>query len=175
MPKKISAKTLIKEYGLKKHREGGYFKESYRSSGSIARKALPSRYRGDRSFSTAILYLIPAGTISRLHRILSDEIWHFYLGGPLELLQISPDGYAERVILGHEVAAGQKVQHLVPAGYWFGARPMKRSAYSFVGCTVAPGFDFSDFEVADPKALSQSFPALREEILVFGTSKTRRL
>ena len=80
---------------------------------------------------------------------------------------MSPEGQAEKVILGQDMAAGQKVQHVVPAGYWFGARPAEGSAYSFVGCTVAPGFDFADFELADPMHLSRKFPGLAKEILQF--------
>jgi uncharacterized protein len=163
----ISAKSLIRKFDLKKHPEGGYFAESYRSSEIISRQALPSRYKGDRSFSTAIYFLLPTGAVSRLHRIASDEIWHFYLGGPLELLQISPDGKLGKLILGPDVAEGQKIQHAVPAGFWFGARPAEGSPYSFVGCTVAPGFDFTDFELADAEVLLRTFPALREEILPF--------
>jgi predicted cupin superfamily sugar epimerase len=163
----ISVEELIRRFDLKRHPEGGYYKESYRSSEIISREALPSRYKGDRSFSTSIYFLLPSGTVSRLHRIASDEIWHFYLGGPLELLQVSPGGKMERVILGQDVAAGQKVQRVVPAGYWFGARPADGSAYSFVGCTVAPGFHFADFEPADSADLSLRFPALKKEILLF--------
>jgi uncharacterized protein len=163
----ISANTLIKIFDLKEHPEGGYFKESYRSSEIISRQALPPRYKGGRCFSTSIYFLLPVGSISRFHRIASDEVWHFYMGGPLELLQIPPDGKMEKVILGQDIAAGQKFQHVVPAGCWFGARPSMDSAYSFVGCTVAPGFDFADFELANPEDLSRRHPDLKEEILRF--------
>lgn len=132
----IPADDLIKKFDLRMHPEGGFFVEYYRSSEFILRQALPSRYKGDRNFSTAIYFLLPAGAVSRLHRIASDEIWHFYLGGPLELLQISPAGKTERVILGQDVGAGQKLQHAVPAGHWFGARPAEGSVYSFAGCTL---------------------------------------
>jgi uncharacterized protein len=163
----ISAQNLIEEFDLKEHPEGGYFRESYRSSETISQQALPSRYKGDRCFSTAIYFLLPFGTVSELHRIASDEVWHFYLGGPLELLQIFPDGKMEKTILGQDVAAGQKVQHMVPAGCWFGSRPAEGSEYSFMGCTVAPGFDFADFELADIEELSQKYPKLKQEILLF--------
>ena len=161
-----SAKSLIKKYDLKKHPEGGYFKEVYRSSEIIPRQALPSRFKGARSFSTSIYYLLPSGAVSRLHRIASDEIWHFYLGGPLKFIQISPEGIMDTVILGQDIVVGQTLQHVVPAGWWFGARPATRS-YSFVGCTVAPGFDFKDFELADIAALSRRFPHLKQEIRRF--------
>jgi hypothetical protein len=156
----ISVQGLIKTFDLREHPEGGYFRESYRSAGVIPAQALPSRYKGERNFSTAIYFLLPSGTVSRMHRIASDEVWHFYLGGPLELLQISPEGLMEMVLLGQDVEAGQKVQHTVPAGYWFGARAAEGSAYSFVGCTVAPGFDFADFELAGVEGMSDRFPTL---------------
>ncbi len=165
----ISAEGLIKTFDLKEHPEGGYFRESYRSAESIPKQALPSRYKGDRSFSTSIYFLLPSGTVSRLHRIASDEVWHFYLGGPLELLQISPEGKMEKVLLGHKVASGQKIQHVVRAGYWFGARPAEGSAYSFLGCTVAPGFDYEDFELADLENLTSRFPELKREIIAFNS------
>jgi uncharacterized protein len=164
--KMISANSLIKKYDLKIHPEGGYFKEVYRSSEILKRPAIPSRYRGARCFSTSIYFLLPSGTVARLHRIASDEIWHFYLGGALKLIQISPEGIMDTVILGQDIAAGQTPQHVVPAGWWFGARPVKR-LYSFVGCTVAPGFDFEDFELADATTLSRRFPHLKQEIRLF--------
>ena len=131
------------------------------------KQALPSRYKGDRNVSTSILFLLISGEKSCLHRIASDEVWHFYLGGPLELLQISAGGEAEKIILGQDVVEGQNVQHVVPAGCWFGARPVEGTAYSLVGCTVAPGFDFSDFEMADKESLLRSYPDLTNEILLF--------
>jgi len=129
----ILAEDII---GLQKHLEGGYFRESYRSSETISREALPSRYKGDHSFSTSIYFLLPSGMVSRLHRIAPDEVWHFYLGDPLGLLQVSPEGQMQRAMLGQDMVAGQRLQHIVSAGYWFSARPAEDSAYSFVGCTV---------------------------------------
>lgn len=169
----ISAKDLIKSFGLRKHPEGGYFSECYRSTESISRRALPSRYKGPRSFSTSIYFLLPPGAVSQMHRIASDEIWHFYLGGALELVQLSPEGILDRVILGQKVMAGERVQHVVPAGYWFAARPHRKNSYSFVGCTVAPGFDFADFELAEPRDLFERYPGLKEELRPF-VSRNRR-
>ena len=163
----VSAEDLIKQFGLIKHPEGGYFRESYRSLESIPQQALPSRYTGARAYSTTIYFLLIPGTVSRLHRLCSDEVWHFYLGERLELLQISPEGSMEKVSLGQNIASGQKLQHVVPAGYWFGARPSADSGYSFVGCTVAPGFEYVDFDLADAAALAKDFPSLAEEILRF--------
>jgi predicted cupin superfamily sugar epimerase len=99
-----------------------------------------------------------------MHRLV-DEVWHFYLGGPPEAPQISPHGSMTKTILGPDVKEGQKGQHVFPAGYWFAARPAAGSAYSFVGCTVAPSFDFEDFELAEPEDLSRCFPVPKEEIL----------
>ena len=155
---------LIKLYDLKSHPEGGFFKETYRSSENIAAAALPERFKGERSFSTAIYFLLPAGDKSKLHRIKCDEVWHFYLGGPLTIVQISPDGVVEKVTLGQDVKNGQKFQHVVPMGYWFGAYPNRDAQFSFVGCTVAPGFDFADFEMGDKLELLKTFPDARDVI-----------
>jgi len=151
---------LIKHLELKPHPEGGYYAETYRAAGRLPASALPSVFGGDRAYSTAILYLLPEGRKSALHRIRQDEVWHFYLGGPLRLVMISPAGKASEVVLGPDIPAGQRVQFAVPAGYWFGAAPRPGSVFSLVGCTVAPGFDFADFELADGAELKKNFPAL---------------
>ncbi len=155
----ISKEELIRLYELEPHPEGGYFRESYRSAGIIPADALGGAFSGARNFSTAIYFLLPEGSKSSLHRIKADEVWHFYLGGPLTIAQIFPDGRVENVTLGQDLKAGHKVQHLVPAGCWFGAYPETDSGFSFLGCTVAPGFYFSDFELADRKKLLAQFPA----------------
>ena len=144
-----SAADLIALHGLRPHPEGGFYRETYRSGGRTAR---------GRRYSTAIYFLLPAGARSRLHRLKSDELWHFYLGGPLTVAQIHPGGRVERTVLGPDAAAGQTQQLVVPAGVWFGAYPEPGTSYSFVGCTVAPGFDFEDFEIADAAALLAEFP-----------------
>ena len=149
---------LIRVYKLKPHPEGGYFRESYRSAGTIPAAALGGNLSGERNCSTAIYFLLPEGSKSKLHRIKSDETWHFYMGGPLTLAQIFPDGRVENVTLGQDIKAGQKFQHVVPAGCWFGAYPEPGSGFSFAGCTVAPGFDFADFELAVPETLLALFP-----------------
>jgi uncharacterized protein len=163
----ITAVNLIKQFDMQKHPEGGYFTEVYRSTEIIPQHALPSRYAGKRCFSTSIYFLLAGGTISHLHRLSSDEVWHFYLGQPLELLQVSPEGQGTKIYLGKDIASGQKLQHVVPSGYWFGARPVEGSEFSFVGCTVAPGFDFADFELANAEVLSEAFPMLKQEIHQF--------
>ena len=149
---------LIRLYKLEPHPEGGYFRESYRSDMTIPAGALGSAFGGARNCSTAIYFLLPEGSKSALHRIKSDEVWHFYLGGPLTLAQILPDGRTEYSTLGPDIKAGHKFQHVVPAGCWFGAYTEPGSGFSFAGCTVAPGFDFSDFELAVQEKLLKQFP-----------------
>lgn len=161
----ISIEDLISIYHLQPHPEGGFFKETYRDVELIPQSALPQRFTGDRNFSTAIYFLIPEGKKSHLHRIKSDEVWHFYLGGPLTLIEISPQGKLHKMILGQDVKNGQKLQHIVPQGTWFGAYSNPGSAFFFVGCTVAPGFDFADFEMGKRADLLKRYPQAKEEIL----------
>lgn len=155
------ADGLVAALGLSPHPEGGWFAESYRSAETLPAAGLPARFGAPRSASTAIYFLLPAGARSLLHRIKSDELWHFYLGGPLRLTQLFPDGRVEEAVLGRDLAAGQRLQHAVPAGCWFGAAPEPGSPYSLVGCTVAPGFDFADFELGRRAVLLARFPAAR--------------
>jgi hypothetical protein len=158
MPGKLTANELVRKYELQPHPEGGYFRETYRATGQIKKDALPPTYHGDRNYSTAIYYLLSEGERSKFKRLASDEVWHFYLGGPLTIVQINPDGRVEEIILGSDIKKGQRVQHVVPAGYWFGAYPVTGASYSFVGCTVAPGFDFQDFEIAKRESMEKAFP-----------------
>jgi predicted cupin superfamily sugar epimerase len=155
---------LIKLYDLQPHPEGGYFRETYRATGVIPQTSLPAEFTGNRSFCTAIYFLLTAGQKSCLHQIKSDEIWHFYLGDPLVLWQMHPDHGAEKIVLGQNIRQGEKLQHVVPAGWWFGAYPDINSQYSFVGCTVAPGFDFADFTIGGRSHLLQLFPEYGEII-----------
>ncbi|MDR0934005.1 MAG: cupin domain-containing protein [Burkholderiaceae bacterium] len=161
------AEAIVRQYKLKPHPEGGFYKETYRSEAIIPVHALPEGYPGPRNTSTAILYLLKEGDFSALHRIRQDEIWHFYLGGALHLVMLSPDGDYMEVLLGKDVAAGERVQYIVPAGWWFGAKPVSGVPYSFVGCTVSPGFDFEDFELGKRDSLLEQFPDRRETILAF--------
>ncbi|HVO61359.1 MAG TPA: cupin domain-containing protein [Terriglobales bacterium] len=164
MKLQFSAEQLIGILKLKSHPEGGYYRETYRSDEFIAHGCLPSRFRGDRPYSTAIYYLLPAGTVSRLHRIASDEVWHFYLGGPFTILELRPHGSSDHVVVGPDVVGGQRLQHVVKAGTWFGAYPNAGTDYALVGCTVAPGFDFAEFEVAKEQELLAKFPREEESI-----------
>jgi len=160
----ITVEELVKLYDLQPHPEGGFYREYYRDKGVIPKSSLPNSFKGDRNYSANIYFLVPEGKKSNLHRIASDESWHFYLGDPLTVVQISPAGKVEKIVLGHDVKAGQKIAHVVPAGFWFGAYPNTGSQFSFVGCTVAPGFDFADFELGTRANLLKQFPKSREEI-----------
>ncbi|MBI3551817.1 MAG: cupin domain-containing protein [Elusimicrobia bacterium] len=153
----MTADELVKLYGMQPHPEGGYYKETHRAAGKI--KEL------DRNFSTAIYYLLPKGTRSRLHRLKWDELFHFYLGGPLVLVKISPNGRVEIVRLGHDVGSGCQLQHVITAGTWFGAYPEDESDFCLIGCTVAPGFDFADFEIGDKARLLAQFPQAKDLIV----------
>ncbi len=139
---------LIRSLRLKPHVEGGFFRETYRAPGRICR-------------ATSILFLLPAGSVSRLHRIKSDEIWFFHLGGPLVIVELDESlGRLRRTRLGPQYC----LQHTVKAGTWFGAYPEKATKFSLVGCVVAPGFDFKDFELAQRKTLCRAFPRYRRLI-----------
>lgn len=153
----MDAQALIGHFGMRPHPEGGHYAETYRSGGIIPASALP-RIGAARSYATAILFLLRRGERSRLHRLAHDEMWHFHLGDPLRLAVLRPDGAAEEILLGPDVLHGHHVQYVVPGGCWFGATPAPGSAFALVGCTVAPGFDFADFEMADAAALAKAFP-----------------
>ncbi len=152
-----SSDLLIQQYGLLPHPEGGFFRETYRSGEEVAKSALPSRFTGARSFSTAILFLLPRGSCSRLHCIRSDEVWHFYAGDPLVVVEITPSGEVVETRLGQGPEC--VFQYVVQAGRWFGSYPV--GEFSLVGCTVAPGFDFADFEMGSREELLAEFPRAR--------------
>ncbi len=147
---------------MQPHPEGGYFAETYRSTETIPQVALPNRFGGDRVFSTTIYFLLESHHVSALHRIQADEVWHFYAGGTLEIFVISPTGELTLIRLGNKLEQGEVFQAVVPAGCWFGSKPAgttaEETAFSLVGCTVAPGFDFADFELADQATLLAQFP-----------------
>lgn len=158
------ASTWIRALQLRPHPEGGYFRETYRAAESIPRRALPARFPGPRAFSTAIYFLLRAGQVSRLHRIRSDETWHFHAGAPLIIHLLTPDGRYRALRLGVRPDRGEHPQAVVPAGAWFGAVLAPRGRYALVGCTVAPGFDFADFALADRADLTRRFPRHRRLI-----------
>jgi uncharacterized protein len=158
------AQYYITAYQMQAHPEGGYFAETYRSTEKIPQNALPSRFKGDRSFATGIYFLLESHHISALHRIESDEMWHFYAGCPLDVFMIDTTGKLDIFRLGNNPDSGEVFQAVVPAGVWFGSKPAVLNSYSLVGCTVAPGFDFQDFEMKSRTELIAMFPQ-HEEII----------
>lgn len=162
-PFSSSAADLIRRLALTRHPEGGWFRETYRSAELLPTTALPARFDGPRSCCTAILFLLEQGDFSALHRIRSDELWHFHLGGALTIHMLLPDGSHQVRTLGTGLRAGESLQVAVPAGAWFGAE-VSGAPYALVGCTVAPGFEFADFELADGPLLVRQFPAHGEII-----------
>ncbi|MDP4284952.1 MAG: cupin domain-containing protein [Bacteroidota bacterium] len=154
----MNADYLINHLSLQPHPEGGFFKETYRANERILKNALPDRFSGERNFSTAIYYLLMQGECSLFHRIKSDECWHFYAGQTLLIHVIENDGNYYCIKLGQNIAVGETFQFVIPATVWFAAEPATGSSFSLVGCTVAPGFDFSDFEMAHKAQLLSSFP-----------------
>ncbi|MEP7233247.1 MAG: cupin domain-containing protein [Ginsengibacter sp.] len=153
-----TAQYYIDHLNLQPHPEGGFYTETYRATEQIPGDALPNRFSGERSFSTAIIYLIEQGDHSLFHRIQSDECWHFYAGETLLIHIIENRGNYYCIKLGTDIAAGETFQFVVPATAWFAAEPAPKSSFSLAGCTVAPGFDFADFEIADWAKLLASFP-----------------
>lgn len=158
------AQYWINAYQMQAHPEGGYFVETYRSAELLPQSALPARFSGDRNVSTGIYFLLENHHVSALHRIQADEMWHFYAGGPLNVYVIHPAGELEIIRLGNNPAQGEVFQAVVPAGCWFGSKPADETTYSLVGCTVAPGFDFTDFELAGRTDLLKQYPQHREVI-----------
>ena len=159
-----SAAYWIDKLQLQEHIEGGAFKEVYRSEMVIPQAVLSEDFKGNRNAGTSIYFLLQQGQFSALHKIASDEIWHFYYGDPLVVCEISATGELIEHKLGADFEAGEKFQCVVKAGSWFGAMPAKESSYSLVGCTVAPGFDFADFELAHKEALLLQYPHLSNVI-----------
>jgi predicted cupin superfamily sugar epimerase len=155
------ARELIERLQMQPHPERGYFVETYRSANDVGCATHP----GQRSASTAIYYLVTAEQpATALHRLLSDEIFHLYEGGPLAILRLFPDGSWDRPTLGLDLDAGQRPQIVIPAGTWFGAELDEGAEHCLVGCTVAPGFDFQDFELAQGPELAERYPQARKTI-----------
>jgi uncharacterized protein len=144
--------------------EGGFFRETYRSRLTIPSDVLPLGYAGNRQASTAIYYFLTPDTCSTLHRLTGDEIFHFYLGDPVEMLQLHPDGTGELIIIGSELAAGMRLQVLVPAGSWQGSRLVSGGQFALMGTTMAPGFEFADYTSAMRNELLDHYPQYAELI-----------
>jgi len=154
----MTAEYFIKHLTMQPHPEGGFFKESYRSDGIISSQCLPEAFHGDRHYCTAIYFLLQQNDFSAFHRIASDECWHFYEGGSLLIHVIDKEGNYSCTRLGRNIHEGEFLQFVVPAQCWFASEPLRSTGFSLVGCTVAPGFDFADFEMANAEELSKQFP-----------------
>jgi uncharacterized protein len=144
--------------------EGGYYFETYRAEGSIPESALPSVYKGARNYSTAIYFLLTPDTFSGMHRLPSDEVFHFYLGDPVEMFQIAPDGTGTTVVMGHDLKHQQVLQLVIAGNHWQGARLVPGGAWALLGTTVAPGFEFADYEHGKRDVLLKEYPACRDMI-----------
>lgn len=163
----LSAEEVIKLLNLRPHpKEGGFFSETYRSGILFPTASLPATYRGARSASTAIYYMLTPTTFSEMHRVATDEVFHFYMGGPVEMLQLWPEGFSRVVVLGTDLAAGQRPQLVVPAGVWQGSRLLPGGSYALLGATVAPGFDYADYESGNREELIRAYPHEAERIRI---------
>ena len=154
----MTVETLVKELDLLPHPEGGYYKETYRSEGKITQSCLSLDFKGDRNMATGIYFLIEKGNFSALHKIKSDETWHFYYGDALEVIEINEQGNLTITQIGSNILKGETFQYTVKADTWFGSRVSDNGNFSLVGCTVYPGFDFNDFELANREVLIKLFP-----------------
>ena len=156
----MTASEIINHLGLEPLQvEGGYFRETYRAPESVPASGLPPRYGSGRSLCTAIYYVLTdePDSFSALHRLRSDEVFHFYLGHPVEMLLLRPDGNSESVILGPDILHGQLVQFVIPRGFWQGARLLKGGRFALLGATVAPGFEYADLELGNREELAARY------------------
>jgi predicted cupin superfamily sugar epimerase/mannose-6-phosphate isomerase-like protein (cupin superfamily) len=156
-----TAAALIEHFNMQRiPQEGPWFALTYSSSDTLPRSGLPERYDGPRAAGSAIIAIITRTEFSALHRLKTDEVWHYYGGDPLQLLVLQPDGSGEVVVLGSDVLGGQKLQYVVPRGSWQGSIPLGKGpdSYSMIGDTLAPSFDYSDFEMGYRAELQQTYP-----------------
>ncbi len=157
----MTAQEIIKHLQLTAHPEGGYYTETYRCA-----EAILNRNGDQRNTNTAIYFLLNDNDVSNLHRIQSDELWFFHQGEPLEIVMIE-DGISSSIVLGNNLQKGEVPQAMIPANMWFGSKLKNSKGYALVSCTVAPGFDFRDFELADRNQLLSEFPHLQLLITAF--------
>ena len=153
-----SAQYWIQKLKLEAHPEGGYFCQTYRSAMTIAREGLPAEFTGARVASTAIYFLLEGKNFSAFHRLRSDEVWHFYAGAPLIMHVIESDAKYFSILLGNDPEAGESFQAVVQAGCWFAAHVADWQSWALVGCTVAPGFEYEDFEIDKREELLKRYP-----------------
>lgn len=165
MQTRISADELKALLHLEPHpREGGWFRQTWKAEDTLPHSALPARYPGPRSAGTAIYYLLEPNNFSEMHRLQSDEVFHFYLGDPVEMLQLYPDGAGRQILLGTDVAGGEWPQVVVPKGIWQGSRLIPGGRLALLGCTVSPGFEYEDYESGQRDDLIRTWPDWRDLI-----------
>jgi len=166
----INAQYYIKHLNLEKHPEGGYYKEIYRSDELINGEIIHKRYYGQRAISTSIYYLLENEDFSAFHRLKSDEIWHFYTGSVLKIFVIDKEGVLRTYLLGNNIEKNEQFQCIIPHGTWFAARLLLPNTFALIACTVAPGFCFSDFELAKRDELILQYPEFKD-IIILNTRK----
>lgn len=160
----LSADEIIKHYSLEKHPEGGYYSRSYTSPLLLDQSIIGASFSGPRHALTSIFYLLKNGEKSFFHKIASDEIWYFHLGGALKIVEITPEARFSETLLGSEILKNNVFQYCVKAGNYFAASPDIDSEYSFVSCVVCPGFDFKEFEMPGREVLLNKYPGLKDYI-----------
>ena len=149
----MTVEEIKKLLGLVPHpREGGCYVRTFEASELVATRV------GERRTSTAIYYLLEPGTFSEMHRLKSDEVFHHYIGGAVEMLQLLPDGTGRRVVIGKDLEAGERPQVVVERGVWQGSRLMTEDGFALLGCTVSPGFEFEDYDAGARAKLTQAWP-----------------
>jgi predicted cupin superfamily sugar epimerase len=144
--------------------EGGYYRETYRSDETMPPGALPTRYRGGRSVGAAIYFLLTPDTFSAMHRLSTDEVYHFYLGDPVELIELSPGASRKTVTLGHNILHNMVLQHVVRRDTWQALRLIPGGRLALLGTTTAPGFDQADYEHGDRNRLLAEYPGAEDLI-----------
>lgn len=160
----MTSAALIDFYQLEPHPEGGYYKRTYTAKTLLYKESLGGVFDGNRVISSAIYFLLTEGSFSAFHRIKSDELWHFYNGVALNIHVLHPNGNYELRKLGSSISNGESFQLTIEAGCWFASVPDEPDGFSFVGCTVSPGFDFVDFELAKYESLAEIYPDQAELI-----------
>ncbi|RSL19304.1 hypothetical protein EDE15_4966 [Edaphobacter aggregans] len=162
----MTAEDVKKLLGLVPHpREGGWYVRTYEAAETVAAEAFgDARYPSARRMGTAIYYLLEPGTFSEMHRLKSDEVFHFYVGDAVEMLQLLADGSGRTVVIGNDLASGQRPQVVVERNVWQGSRLVRGGKWALLGCTVSPGFEFEDYDAGGRASLSEGWPEFAEMI-----------
>ncbi|MCB1116626.1 MAG: cupin domain-containing protein [Chlamydiia bacterium] len=165
IPKEV--KAIIEHFQMESHPEGGFSKLLFEDSEMISESCLPDSYCSSRPYWNAIYYLLPKGSISILHRLHMDEMWNHYMGGSLDLFDLSLEEGLKKIVLGKNIFDGQLLSYVIPKGHWIAAKPSTGSPYCLVSCVTCPGFTFSDWEKGERKQLLKLYPDLKDLIIEF--------